>query len=513
MDKSKKIITVFAIIMIMIGISLALYFFNKPSEITDSSPPTVFGPQIEVESIDAVFNPDNKDNVSGYMIEGYAAEGNIDYISLSKNVDISIKWSNQSGFENINELIFKRYVDTTAKATKTLNRATDAKYFKTFEKDLVVSFPGSELNYSVIGVNKIKIFYKNNNVETELTPTSMQGVTVSSEDLTQTLDSIAPVVVVYKPAVNNEITVSPNISKTGYYLYPGGINKSIQEYVVAGTPHGQVYLTPSGTSNTIIKVKVPSNNKYIKYNTTSKSFEFSDTGTEFKLVKGEVANTLRLKDMNADSFIVIDGTGKLTMLNTSDISTREVYNTLDIVIRDTGLQKVNCNFVWDEGAVDKNTGKRKDTYRIITPPAAGGTACTNKNGDTKYVNVPINCEGNWNNWGNCSKTCNGGTQSRTWNTTVSTKNNGSACPATQSQVCNTQQFNEINNDLGGGNDVIGYYTLDECKRRCASNNTGQKYTCKAFLHRSDNNACRIYNTQSPSGNKPGGYTAWLRCLE
>ena len=143
MDKSKKIITVFAIIMIMIGISLALYFFNKPSEITDPSPPTVFGPQIEVESIDAVFNPDNKDNVSGYMIEGYAAEGNIDYISLSKNVDISIKWSNQSGFENINELIFKRYVDTTVKATKTLNRATDAKYFKTFEKDLVFSFPGS----------------------------------------------------------------------------------------------------------------------------------------------------------------------------------------------------------------------------------------------------------------------------------------------------------------------------------------------------------------------------------
>ena len=429
----------FAILFVIIGIALAFYFTNKKSQTTvpEEDPLSMFfDPQIELESIDAVFNPDK---VSGYIIEGYAAQGDINYVTLSKNVDLSIKWSNKAGFESVNELIFKRYVGDVMRQSKELTRTKNPEYFRAFERNLKVDFPGSEIGqYSLIGVNKIKIFYKKNDVETELTPANMTGVSISPEDLAQTLDLLAPIVVIYTPALNENISITESISKTGYYLYPGGVNKSIQEYVEVGTPHGKVYLTPSGTSNTTIKIRVESTNKFIVYDTNG-TFGFNNTGTEFTLVRGELENTIRLsiRAGGVESFFaIVNGTPK--MLTTDNINTRDVYDTLDILVRDTGLQKVDCEYQWLEGAINKATGQRTDTYDIITPSAAGGIACTETQGQTKLTNVAIDCEGGWNIWSNCSRSCGGGTQTRTWNTTVSTKNLGKTCPATEEQRCNTQ---------------------------------------------------------------------------
>ena len=100
---------------------------------------------------------------------------------------------------------------------------------------------------------------------------------------------------------------------------------------------------------------------------------------------------------------------------------RKRYKSLDVTITDTAAQLQNCEFVWESGAVDKSTGKRTDTYKMLTKPSGGGTACEHEDGYTKTVDVPIACEGNWNSWGNCSKSCDSGTRSRTWNTTVEPK--------------------------------------------------------------------------------------------
>ena len=111
-------------------------------------------------------------------------------------------------------------------------------------------------------------------------------------------------------------------------------------------------------------------------------------------------------------------------------------NTADEV--ETVVQKQDCVFEWEYGTINKSTGKRIKTYKVITKDAAGGTACQYDDGEQIIEDVKVDCEGGWNNWGNCSKTCGGGTLSRTWNATVQPKNNGAMCPATQSQSCNTQ---------------------------------------------------------------------------
>jgi hypothetical protein len=399
--------------------------------------PEDLGPQIKVDSLSAKYNPAPEEAVEGYTIEGYAAEGDINYTELSKSVDMTIKWFNQSGFQNINELVIKRYVDNSVKVTKTLKKSnsSESKYFESFSDLLTYTFEGKDVTYSVLGVNKIKIFYKNaSNQEVELTPSDLDGVEVKKEQLAQTLDMVSPVTVEYKPSASNEITVSPDIDRQGYFMYPGGSNLSIQEYIKEGTPHGKVYLVPSGNKNTTVKIKLEQDNTFIKYDNNTFSFD-SNNGTEFTLVKGEIDGTLRLKA--GDLFVAVKD-NKLVMLKIDEITTREIYKTLDTTVTETPVQKQDCVFQWKEGTVNKSTGKRTDTYKLITKAGGGGKACEYTDGYNKEVDVKVDCEGGWNNWGNCSKTCGGGTRSKTWNTTIEPKNGGTACPATLTQSCNTQ---------------------------------------------------------------------------
>jgi len=509
MAKKAAILGLFGLlVVIIIGIALAVYFGTQKTQATDELPEDL-GPQIKVDSLSAKYNPAPEEAVEGYTIEGYAAEGDINYTELSKSVDMTINWFNQSGFQNINELVIKRYVGDNVKATKTLKKSnsSESKYFESFSDMLTYTFEGKDVTYNVVGMNKIKIFYKNaSNQEVELTPSTLDGVDVKKEQLAQTLDMVSPVTVEYKPSTSNEITVSPDIDRQGYFMYPGGSNLSIQEYIKEGTPHGKVYLVPSGNKNTTVKIKLEQDNTFIKYDNNTFSFD-SNNGTEFTLVKGEIEGTLRLKA--GDRFVAVKD-NKLVMLNFDDISTREIYNTLDTTVTETPVQKQDCVFQWVEGQVNKSTGKRTDTYKLITKAGGGGTACQYTEGQERTVDAKVDCDGGWTNWGNCSKTCGGGTQSRTWNTTIEPRNGGAACPATQTQTCNTQSYKQIYEDKCGGNDVIGNYDLNTCKAKCISGH-GENYTCYGFMHKASNNECRIYNSKCSSGGIPGGYTAWNRC--
>ena len=137
-------------------------------------------------------------------------------------------------------------------------------------------------------------------------------------------------------------------------------------------------MVPSGTSNTTIKLRLASDNSYIKYDNDQFSLDQS-TGTEFTLVKGEADGTVRMK--MGDRFVAVKD-DKLVMLTFDDISTKEIYKSLDVTITDTAAQLQNCEFVWESGAVDKSTGKQTDAYKMLTKPGGGGTACEHEDGYT-----------------------------------------------------------------------------------------------------------------------------------
>jgi hypothetical protein len=251
-------------------------------------------------------------------------------------------------------------------------------------------------------------------------------------------------------------------------MYPGGSNLSIQEYVEEGTPHAKVYLVPSGTKNTTVKIKLENNN-FIKYTakttTTAAAFSFNQTtGTEFTLVKGETDGTIRLKI--GDTFAAVKD-GKLVMLKMSDITTVALYNTLDITFTETAVQKQDCVFSWDYGEINKSTGKQIKTYNVITKAAAGGTACLYNDGKKITEDVKVNCEGGWNGYGACSKSCGPGTKTRTWNATVTPKNNGTACPSAQTVSCNLKSCKTCQpNDYEKG--YLDLYNLDNSYSSCPS---------------------------------------------
>ena len=79
---------------------------------------------------------------------------------------------------------------------------------------------------------------------------------------------------------------------------------------------------------------------------------------------------------------------------------------------------------------------------VIKPAKNGGKEC-GVLAETQQCNTqacPVNCEvSTWSDWGSCSKTCGGGTQTRMRTITVQSANGGNACPQlTDTQNCNTQ---------------------------------------------------------------------------
>ena len=436
--KNTKLGLIALLVVIILGIALTVYFGTQKTQ-TKTELPEDLGPQIKVDSLSAKYNPSSEEEeevvVEGYTIEGYAAEGDINYTALSKSVDMSINWFNQAGFQNITELVIKRYVDDKAKATKTLKKATanESKYFESFSGLLTYTFEGEDVTYSVLGMNKIKIFYKNaSNQEVELTPTDLSGVQINPEDLAQTKELLSPVEVEYKPSASDGITVSPDIDRKGYFMYPGGSNLSIQEYVIEGTTHGKVYLVPSGNKNTTVKIKLE-DNRFIKYENSGAFSLNQDAGTEFTLVKGEIDGTLRLKI--GDTFAAVKD-GKLVMLKMDDITTKELYNTLDITVTETAVQKQDCVYSWDYGDINTSTGKQTKTYKLITKAAAGGEKCEYDDGKQITEDVKVNCGGKWGGFGACSEPCGPGTKMRTWIADPEPKNDGTPCPSPETVSCN-----------------------------------------------------------------------------
>ena len=110
-----------------------------------------------------------------------------------------------------------------------------------------------------------------------------------------------------------------------------------------------------------------------------------------------------------------------------------------------GTPKVNCvqtAGTWSECSKTCGGGTKTRTNPVTVEAFGGGTACPFPITETTACNTtacPVNCVQTEGTWSECSKTCGGGTKTRTNPVTVEPSGGGTACPfpRTETRTCNT----------------------------------------------------------------------------
>lgn len=96
---------------------------------------------------------------------------------------------------------------------------------------------------------------------------------------------------------------------------------------------------------------------------------------------------------------------------------------------------------WSGCSTSCGPGTQTRTRQVATQALNGGK-CNFPTSETQACNVkpcPVNCQvGGWSGWSGCSKSCGGGTQTRTRGVITQPSNGGQGCPPLQeTQSCNT----------------------------------------------------------------------------
>jgi hypothetical protein len=157
-----------------------------------------------------------------------------------------------------------------------------------------------------------------------------------------------------------------------------------------------------------------------------------------------------------------------------------------------------------DGGTCVNRGKTEDTScNTQACSTSGGGGGGGGGGST--TPAATNCTGSWGSWGNCSKTCGGGTKSRSWNVT-SNETNGGTCAnrnKTEDASCNTQACPSVvlfedraKSSLASAVQTkIGTYGALGTYRRCMGNSYdwNNKSCKKTTGSASDNASPNIYS--------------------
>jgi hypothetical protein len=161
-----------------------------------------------------------------------------------------------------------------------------------------------------------------------------------------------------------------------------------------------------------------------------------------------LAKNMATFDTKRDPFFscINPDTSRIDPENTFSDLLRSAYlsnpQCIDPVCKMQGYKTLNnttaCNLQLQQciSTINTNVGTSTDSPISIsqTPECQQYSSQT-----STQVNSPVNCvPGDWGPWGQCSKTCGGGIQTRTRSIMVPASNGGSECVLLDTQECNTQ---------------------------------------------------------------------------
>jgi len=178
MAKSVAVLGLFALlVVIIVGISLAVYFNTKKSDGDETSdkPELTF----DANAKKTIKPQEGEDNGTqeGYAIE--YAEGD----DSSKFIDLTLSWTNGSGFDSVNKLIFTRYVGTTKiQADQEVTEESALADYGTGS----VTFKGVDVTegVDVKGTNIIKAYYNEVSPDNLLATAEME---ITDDDFSYTV--------------------------------------------------------------------------------------------------------------------------------------------------------------------------------------------------------------------------------------------------------------------------------------------------------------------------------------
>ena len=87
---------------------------------------------------------------------------------------------------------------------------------------------------------------------------------------------------------------------------------------------------------------------------------------------------------------------------------------------------------WSECSTNCGEGEKQRTYRVSRTKLGKGNDCEFENREIQKEQCnngvcPVNCQGSWGEWGECSQSCGGGVRKRTFSITRPATNGGSEC--------------------------------------------------------------------------------------
>ena len=259
MAKKIAVLGLFALlVVIIVGISLTVYFTKKSKSKSDDEEPSEKKPELtfDIEAIKTI-NPQEEDSGSQ---EGYAIE-----YAGGEFIDLTLNWTNGQGFEDVvDKLIFTRHVgDTKIQADKETTVPSEISDYGSGS----IKFKGSEVinDVNTKGVNVVRAYYNKVKEDNLLAEAKLE---ITEADFDQVMTGEFSELVIPVTIPKDSFSLIRTTKKTYYNLslftYDESTQRSLDESWYTIKQNGDKY-TFTGSTGKPLKLNTNTEFKIQKY--------------------------------------------------------------------------------------------------------------------------------------------------------------------------------------------------------------------------------------------------------